>query len=62
MHIAKCGYYMTRFKNNYTMTKLDTIRHPFTLFERYRITGTIKLPRADTVYNVPRQMAPRFPK
>lgn len=49
MHTAKCRYYMRRFENYYTMTKQDTIRHPFTLPERYRITGTIKLPRADTV-------------
>ena len=62
MHTAKCRYYMRRFENYYTMTKLDTIRQPFTLPERYRITGTIKLPRADTVYRVPRQIAPRLPK
>lgn len=37
------------------------IRQSLTLPTRYRMTGTMKLPNAATVYSIPRETAPRLP-
>ena len=47
--------------NEYHIAKPETIRQERSLFAKYRIAGTIKLPIAAIVYNIPRQDAPRFP-
>ena len=37
------------------------IRQSLTFPTRYRMTGTMKFPKAATVYSIPRETAPRLP-